>query len=254
MGSIYPSTNIVAWTNAINQSLTNQWLAVTNLYFAKGVRTLLMPNAVDITEVPAYNNSSNKGFIRQRIIDFNVAFTSMLSNAMASCPGLTIYEPDFFSFLDNVLTNAAAYGVTNVLYQGRSIAALDDSSPPNNTINGPGTNYIFWDATDPTAKVHAIMAGDCATTHRPAPNQPNHIAERNQPVEPDQCSGRLKRSRAGQYQSGADELDHGREYQQHQFRPTGFCPHFRSDVVLPGEFSVQLDLAVIPKCKRQNEE
>ena len=159
MGSIYPSTNIVTWTNSINQSLTNQWLAVTNLYYAKGVRTLIMPNAVDITEVPAFDNVANKSFIRQRIVDFNIAFTAMLSNAMASCPGLTIYEPDFFSLLDNVLTNAAAYGVTNVLYQGRSVDALDDPSLANRAVNGPGTNYIFWDAKDPTAKVHAIMAG-----------------------------------------------------------------------------------------------
>lgn len=159
MGSIYPSTNIVTWTNAINQSLTNQWLAVTNLYYAKGARTLIMPNAVDITEIPAYDNSANKSFIRQRIIDFNVAFTTMLSNAMVTCPGLRIYEPDFFAKLDNILTNAAAYGLTNVLYQGRSIDALDDPSLVNRSLNGPGASYIFWDATDPTAKVHAIMAG-----------------------------------------------------------------------------------------------
>ncbi len=25
-------------------------------------------------------------------------------------------------------------------------------------VNGPGTNYIFWDAVDPTAKLHEIMA------------------------------------------------------------------------------------------------
>ncbi len=159
MTGIYPSTNIVTWTTAINQSLTNHWQIVTNLYFAKGVRSLLMPNAVDLTEVPAYNNSANKGFIRQRVIDFNVAFTSMLSNAIAACPGLTIYEPDFFSILDNILTNSASYGVTNVLYQGRSIAALDDPTLANKAVNGPGTNYIFWDAVDPTAKVHAIIAG-----------------------------------------------------------------------------------------------
>lgn len=159
MGSIYPSTNIVTWTNSINQALTNQWIAVTNLYYAKGVRTLIMPNAVDITEVPAYDNAANKAFIRQRIIDFNLAFSAMLSNAMVSCPDLEIYEPDFFSLLDDIIANPAAYGVTNALYQGRSVDALDDPALSNRAVNGPGTNYIFWDATDPTAKVHAIMAG-----------------------------------------------------------------------------------------------
>ena len=58
MGNIYPSTNIVTWTNAINQSLTNHWNIITNLYYAKGARTLVMPNAVDITEIPDYNGLS----------------------------------------------------------------------------------------------------------------------------------------------------------------------------------------------------
>jgi len=164
IGNIYyPSaTNITLWTNAINQSLTNHWTAITNLYFAKGVRTLVMPNAVDITEVPDYDNISppaNKSFIRQMVINFNTAFTTMLSNAPISCPGLKIYEPDFFTLLDNILANPAVYGVTNALNSGHSIDALSDPLLSDKSVNGPGTNYIFWDSDDPTAKVHAIMAG-----------------------------------------------------------------------------------------------
>jgi phospholipase/lecithinase/hemolysin len=160
MGTIYPSTNIVTWTNAINQSLTNHYMAITNLY-AKGVRTLVMPNAVDITEIPYYDTypAASKSFIRQMVIYFNSAFSATLSNAMTSCPGLQIYEPDFFSLLDNILANPASYGVTNALYGGQSIDALDDNSLMDLSLNGPGENYIFWDKIDPTAKVNAIMAG-----------------------------------------------------------------------------------------------
>ncbi|MFZ1072483.1 MAG: hypothetical protein WAO21_03515, partial [Verrucomicrobiia bacterium] len=106
MGSIFPSTNIVTWTNAINQSLTNHWNIITNLYYAKGARTLVMPNAVDITEIPEFdlNTVANKIFIRQMVIYFNTNFTALLNQANASLPGITIYEPDFFSLLDNVLT------------------------------------------------------------------------------------------------------------------------------------------------------
>jgi phospholipase/lecithinase/hemolysin len=160
MGNIYyPSgTNITLWTNAINQSLTNHWEIITNLYYTKGVRTLVMPNAVDITEVPQYDLISfpNKSFIRQMVINFNTSFATILSNAMASCPGLKIYEPDFFSLLDNVITNAAAYGLTNVLSGGQSIDAIENLSNP--ALNGPGANYVFWDAIDPTAKLHAVLA------------------------------------------------------------------------------------------------
>jgi len=163
MGTIYPSTNIVTWTNAINQSISNHFKAITNLYYAKGARTLIMPNAVDITEIPKYDSliitsPAVRNFIRQQIINFNIAFSTMLSNAMVSYPSLKIYEPDFFSLLDNVLTNAAAYGLTNALSGGVSIDALDDSSLNNKSLNGPGTNYIFWDQVDPTAKFHEVLA------------------------------------------------------------------------------------------------
>lgn len=178
MGNIYPSTNIVTWTNAINQSISNHFVAITNLY-AKGVRTLIMPNAVDITEIPEYNtiSSANKSFIRQMIVFFNSAFAPTLSNAMALCPGLKIYEPDYFSMLDNVLANPAAYGVTNALQNGQSIDALDDNSLTDLSLNGPGANYIFWDKIDPTAKVHAIMADIAKQLVSPA--QIGQITSRN---------------------------------------------------------------------------
>lgn len=162
MGNIYPSTNIVTWTNAINQSLSNHFQAITNLYHAKGARTLIMPNAVDITQIPQYSlitSSADKSFIRQRVIDFNTAFaTTLINRIKTNCPGITIYVPDIFTLFNNILTNAAGYGLTNALYQGQSIDALEDPALSNKSTNGPGANYIFWDATDPTAKAHEVIA------------------------------------------------------------------------------------------------
>src|ERR1017187_3868921 len=91
MGSIYPSTNIVTWTNAINQSLTNHWNIITNLYYAKGARTLIMPNAVDITEIPKYDNSANKTFVRKRIIDFN---STIITNLYYAKGARTLIMPN----------------------------------------------------------------------------------------------------------------------------------------------------------------
>ena len=151
-------TNITQWTNAINLSLTNHFRAVTNLY-AKGARTLIMPNAVDISMIPVYQNyaAANRAFIRQRIIDFNLAFSTTLMNRIkTNCPGITIYIPDFFSLLDNMLTNAAAFGLTNA-----GTYALNQNPPysfNNLSMAGPGANFIWWDQTDPTARAHAIMA------------------------------------------------------------------------------------------------
>jgi len=174
MANVYNSSgsqNSTNWNNAINQSLTNHWNIITNLYYSKGCRTLIAPNAVDITEIPAYdglviNNPATRNFIRQQVINFNTRYAALLNQARAL--GLTIYEPDFFTLLDNVLTNASAYGLTNALNsQGVSSDALDILYP-NLSMNGAGANYIFWDATDPSAKLHEIMADEALQIIAPA--------------------------------------------------------------------------------------
>ena len=158
--SPYTTNNIAAWNNAINQSLTNHFKVITNLY-AKGARTLIMPNAVDMTKIPGdiYLTPADKNFIRLRVIAFNTAFTNTLNRARTNCPAIKIYVPDMFALLDNVITNAAYYGLTNALdSNGQSIDALEDPALSNKALNGPGTNYIFWDYLDPTAKLHSVIA------------------------------------------------------------------------------------------------
>jgi phospholipase/lecithinase/hemolysin len=180
--SPFNSNNIAIWTNAINQSISNHFEAITNLYI-KGVRTLVMPDAVDITEIPYYSarSSADKSFVRQRIIDFNTAFAVMLSNAMVLHPDLKIYQPDFFSLLDNILTNAATYGLTNALYSGHTVDAVNAyynyGMLPNINLNGPGGNYIFWDNLDPSAKAQAIMVD--VVEQLVAPPQISQITSQN---------------------------------------------------------------------------
>ena len=151
----YSGTSMSQWTNAINQSQTNHYKAATNLYFAKGVRTLIMPNAVDVSTIPEFNNSVNVNFIHLRCLDYNIAFSNTLNRIKASCPNLTLYTPDFFTLLTNMLAHPANYGLTNALEDGKSIDAIDGL--PNAATNGPGTNYIFWNINNPTAMVHAWM-------------------------------------------------------------------------------------------------
>ena len=154
------NTNPGDWTDAINRSQTNYFQAITNLY-AKGLRTLIAPNAVDLSKVPNFNiYTTTTNFLRQRCIDYNTNFAATLNQARAACPELTIYSPDFFKLLNNVLTNAAFYGLTNVTSGGLTIDAVDAVSYgfPKASTNGYGTNYIFWDYLNPTAKLHAVMA------------------------------------------------------------------------------------------------
>jgi phospholipase/lecithinase/hemolysin len=147
------------WVVANNLSQTNYLQSITNLY-AKGVRTLILPNAVDISEIPAFNQDPALSVMRAGCIDYNAKFSNTISQARALCPNLAIYTPDYYTLLNNVLTNPAYYGLTNALGGGYSIDAIDAVNygyPPAAT-NGFGTNFIFWDPRDPTAKVHEIIA------------------------------------------------------------------------------------------------
>lgn len=156
MATVYPSTDTNKWNAAISQSLTNHLNAINNLY-GKGVRTLIMPNAVDVTEIPQYNGypQASRNFVRQQVVNYNAQFATLLQQEQTALPGLTIYQPNFFGLLDNVITNASAYGLTNYQYGGVNSYALNQAGA---AMNGPGSNYIFWDQTDPSAKLHEIMA------------------------------------------------------------------------------------------------
>ncbi len=155
----YSGANMAAWNNAINQSQTNHYKAAINLY-AKGVRTLVMPNAVDLSTIPEFNTSVNANFIHLRCLDYNVAFTNTLNQIRTACPGLTVYAPDFFGLLTNLLATPAEYGVINALGDGLPIDAIDavNYGFPGAIINGFGTNFIFWNIDNPTAMVHTWMA------------------------------------------------------------------------------------------------
>jgi phospholipase/lecithinase/hemolysin len=159
------SDNSSQWIAANKQSQTNHFQIITNLY-AKGVRTLIMPNAVDISTIPAFNAGTLVSSEHAGCVDYYTRFSNTISQARAACPGMTIYAPDFYSLLNNTFTNAAYYGLTNFIVNGHPMDAVeaDNYKDPNNhfypqaATNGWGTNFIFWDYEDPTAEFHEVIA------------------------------------------------------------------------------------------------
>lgn len=148
----YSSGNIPAWTTFINQSITRHTQAVTTLY-NKGARTLVMPKACDISATPAFDLTPNdSAFIRNRAIQFNLAFDAAMTTLASAKPGLVIHRPDTFTFFEQVLVNPGAYGLINP-----GIDALTDLGNPS-MVSGPGTTYIFWDDLGPTAKFQMHLA------------------------------------------------------------------------------------------------
>jgi hypothetical protein len=154
MSNIYPTygLNSATWNSAINSSLANHQTIIQTLY-AKGARILIMPNAVDISEIPAYSglDAGDKSTIRQGVIAFNTGLVTLANKARASLPGLTIYVPDYFTLLDNLVTHPGNYGFINATSDALDDGYYDLDDPT-------GAYYLFWDWLDPTAKAHEIMA------------------------------------------------------------------------------------------------
>jgi phospholipase/lecithinase/hemolysin len=185
------------WNTAISQDQANELNAIGQLY-AKGARTLIMPTPVDVTQVPFFDYEMNYttaylNLIHQECIAYNTAFSNTLNQARAAYPGLTIYEPNFFALLNNVVANAASYGLTNALLNGDNIDAIDALGNYAKT-NGLGDNYVFWDYLDPTAKFHEVIAdtvqqqispariGSISVLGNPAGNTINALALANTPM------------------------------------------------------------------------
>ncbi len=132
----------------------HSWDASMFISYAKGARTVIMPNAVDITMVPNYYERPNKAFIRQKVINFNTGLASAVASQIkAKCPLITLYIPDFFALFDSMLATPATYGLSN---PSPGCYAIGDGH--TSLSSEPGVSYIFWDDTDPTAKAQAIMA------------------------------------------------------------------------------------------------
>ncbi len=150
----YTSSSLPAWTAAINTSLNNHRQAIQTLY-SKGARRLIVPNGVDISNVPyyAYLSASDKIFVRQRVLEFNSGFATVLNQIAASYPDLILYRPDFFILFDKMRARPGDYGLTKT-----GIDAIDDPALADKSFNGPGANYLFWDYMHPTAKAQMVMA------------------------------------------------------------------------------------------------
>src|SRR6185436_8902635 len=119
---------------------SNQLSAIITLY-NKGARTLLAPSVVDASIAPAFVlTPTQKTFFRQRCIDYNNAFAVTLNQARAACPALTIYGPNLFPLVDDFMAHPANYGLTKT-----NIGVLQDAALADKSLNGPGTNYVFWD-------------------------------------------------------------------------------------------------------------
>jgi phospholipase/lecithinase/hemolysin len=152
-----PWTNDVAWNQLIQTAVNNYSNAVAELY-ARGARSIVAQNNFDVSMSPFLISEfgTNQGRtlkFRERIRSFNLALRVALGAISDAKPDLRLLTVDTEAKLNDLLTNAAAYGFTKTFP-----AALDDARLGDKSFTGPGKDYVFWDSLHPTSKTQTFIA------------------------------------------------------------------------------------------------
>ena len=123
--------------------------------YAKGARAVLVPNTVDVTEIPTINYlpSILRGYLRGKVLQFNIELALALDRIQTTLPQLRLYRVDFYAKVNGILSHASRYGFTET-----EIDALADVTLLDKSFDGPGSRYVFWDPIHPTTKAHGLIA------------------------------------------------------------------------------------------------
>jgi hypothetical protein len=162
--TLYEGTN--SWAATLPEMVTSLTASI-GLLHSQGMRSVLIPNSVDVSLVPFFthtldalgigavapNGIPSLEAIHEGVIQYNAALATAISQLRAQYPDLAIYAPDFFAQFNFFLSHMDVYGMTQA-----GLDALEDSALTDKSFSGPGANYVFWDYLHPTTKVHEYMA------------------------------------------------------------------------------------------------
>ncbi len=159
-----------SWSPYFQEMITNITGSIDLLY-SQGMRSVMIPNSVDISLVPFFSYTLDAlgigsvapygvpslPTLRTNVTLYNAVLATAISQMRAKYPDLKIYAPDFYTQLNFGVSHPEVYGLTKI-----GIDALEDTALTDKSFDGPGANYVFWDYLHPTTKVHAFMAAFAA--------------------------------------------------------------------------------------------
>ncbi len=157
-GSIMDNTLFIIWIGAndflnggvdYEASVNNIEVALDELA-AFGVVSVLIINLPDLGATPRYVGTQDESIFRELSTNFNAALAERINGFRTEHPGITIYEFDSYSLLQDIFDNPADYGFTNVRDVCPSFYVAD------NFDNGDG--YVFWNQIHPTTEAHEELA------------------------------------------------------------------------------------------------
>ena len=126
---------------------------------AAGATQFFVPNLPLLGDTPRFNGSlATQMQYNTLTTQFNAALSAALDNLRANNAALTFFRLDVAELFEDLQSNPAAYGLTNV-----TSAAAPGLSPGTlfynkNRIVPTPNQYLFWDDLHPTTTVHSIFA------------------------------------------------------------------------------------------------
>jgi phospholipase/lecithinase/hemolysin len=113
-----------------------------------GAKTIMAPNFIDISVVPAIRNTPLAPHARAVSESYNRKFERMLAR-LEKEQNFQFIHWDFDGFLKGVLANGDEFGFTNLSDSCEALKAAGQCNPDT---------FVYLTETFPTAKVHAFMA------------------------------------------------------------------------------------------------
>jgi phospholipase/lecithinase/hemolysin len=151
--SIFAGHNDFGWGGETDPSIPalNIGDHITALATA-GIGHFLVPNLHPLGHLPAYRGTSSEATLNVLTTDFNELLSTELESLETDL-GVTIFQYDFSSFVQDVIEDPTSFGLINVT----------DTAFSNGVVVSNPNEYLYWDTDHFTTTFYTMMGQRAAS-------------------------------------------------------------------------------------------